>query len=72
MKKEHPKTPSQILFEGKQLINERPEDMPYADYRMMRAHQTALLRVIHAKTPNNKIQQSMGIKVGYNQHKRFK
>lgn len=72
MKKNHPKTPSQILFEGKELLNERPDYMSYPDYKMIRTHQTALIKLLHAKTPNSKIQQAMGLRKGYNLHLRVR
>lgn len=33
-----------ILFKNRQILNERPEGMPYKDYKRIRTHQTKLLK----------------------------
>jgi hypothetical protein len=47
MKKQHQRlsTLSQKMFEGRVILNERPEGMPFEDYRVLRAVQQKLIKL---------------------------
>jgi hypothetical protein len=36
-------TAAQILFSNKEILTKRPEDMNFADYRILRNHQTMII-----------------------------
>lgn len=69
-RKEHQPTIAQQLFKDKQLINERPEGMSYIAYKMMREHQTKLLKVLLAGDEDKRLIQAMGGYNRYNHHPR--
>lgn len=61
-------TPSQILFYNKTILNERPENMSYEDYRVLRSHQSKIIKKLSRSKPSRKIAQLMPIRFGYNAH----
>jgi hypothetical protein len=62
------KSSAQILFEGKEVINERPEEMPFVVYKALRMHQGKLLSKLFPGPVVPRIQQGMGLKLHYNLH----
>jgi hypothetical protein len=46
MKKEHPPTSAQQLFEKLEILTKRPEDMPYEDYKVLRKVQQKLIKIV--------------------------
>jgi hypothetical protein len=68
--KKRPPTPAQILFEGKEILNERPTGMDFTEYRLLRAYQSNIIKKLFRHKPSRKIAQSMPTRIGYNQHLR--
>jgi len=43
---ETPLTPASILLKNKKILCERPEGMPYEDYKILRREQTKLIKLL--------------------------
>ncbi len=67
-KKQEDLTPAQIIFKDKDILLQRPEYMPYEDYKTLRNTQGKVLQKLFAGPSNPKITSMMGLKFGYNQH----
>lgn len=52
---EKEKTIAQEIFSGKQLINERPKDMGYYEYRFLRSMQSKVLKHLFRSKPDKKL-----------------
>lgn len=63
---------SQEVFKDKEILNKRPDDMSYEDYRVLRRIQTIVLKKLLSKPPLRRVAQVMPTKIGYNQHLPFK
>lgn len=48
-KKENSPTLAQIVFKDKQLILERPENMSFDEYRILRRHQCEVIKKVTSK-----------------------
>lgn len=44
-----PITPASVIFKDKQLLTNRPEDMPYEDYRILRKMQNEVIKKLYPK-----------------------
>jgi hypothetical protein len=53
---EEKKTLTQEIFSGKQLLNERPEEMGYYEYRYLRSIQSKVIKHLFKSKPNRKLQ----------------
>ena len=58
------KTKAQIIFEGKEILNERPEGMSKEEYQFLRKEQTLILKALFhkGKSPSRKLSGIMGSK----------
>jgi len=50
MKKNNPKTPALVIFKDKNILNERPEGMPYEDYKIIRKQQSEVIKRLFKKS----------------------
>lgn len=64
MKKPQQTTAALILFHDAKILNERPEGMTYEEYRVLRAHQTSILKKLFPKPNNSHIGQHVNGKIG--------
>lgn len=49
------KTEAMQIFEGKQIITFRPDDMSSEDYRLIREGQNRVIKALFPKAPNRKL-----------------
>lgn len=61
-------TIAQRLFHDKDLINERPEGMPFEQYKAVRYLQSKMLKKMFRHKPDRRIVRLMEIRPGYNSH----
>ena len=66
MKRQQPKTPAQILLQGRSLITARPEGMNQEEYRKLRTEQGKIIKFLTRGPINKEIQSAMGLNKGYN------
>ncbi len=57
MKKDQVTTAAMEIFKGKQILNERPEDMTMDEYRFLRNTQNKLIKKLFKKPNNQRISQ---------------
>lgn len=68
MRKPQPKTPAQIILQGRSLITARPEGMSQEEYRKLRTEQGKIMHYLFRGPVDKGIQAGMGLRKGYNYH----
>lgn len=68
MKKEQVETEAMKIFNGKEMLVERPSGMPFDVYRTFLREQSKLIKRLFKTKPMRRVARMMPVNPGYNLH----